>query len=299
MIQYGGLTFASTVRRKKDRCYPLFLAWIGTLCLAIFAIETCSAQGRGGREEMKAKVEKAFSDPPDMVRLVKDGRVWIDKKNRRVVVDGYVALRKGSLEMFACPAGTKEHESIVALLTKAQYIHAGLLAVGAKMGAPTKFEPYQPATGSTIKISVLWRDEKGNKQVSKAQQWIQHAGAGREMKYDWVFAGSGIYKDESTGEESYLAEGGDLVCVANFPSATLDLAVRSDDTNSGLEFMANTEKIPAEGTPVRLVLEVSDEPPARGSEPLVPGKLPDAVKPVEPILVPPLSEPKAAVSPKP
>ena len=238
-------------------------------------------QSKAGREELKAKVEKAFPDPPDMKRLVQDGRVWIDKAKRRVVVDGYVVLRRGSLEMFACPVGTKEHESVVALLSKAQYVHAGLLAVGALPGKPTKFDPYQPASGATIKISVLWRDEKGEKQTAKAQDWIKHAGADRAMTYDWVFAGSGIYKDEESREEYYLAEGGDLICVANFPSATLDLAVRSNDTNAGLEFLAYTEKIPPEGTPVRLVLEVSDEPPARGSDPIKPGVLPDVVKPIE------------------
>ncbi|MFM8174746.1 MAG: YdjY domain-containing protein, partial [Pirellulaceae bacterium] len=97
-----------------------------------------------------------------------------------------------------------------------------------------------------------------------------HAATGKTMTYDWVFAGSGFYKDPETGTESYLAEGGDLICVANFPSATMDLAVRSADSNSGLVFMANTEAIPEQGTPVRLVLEVVDRTPAglgQSSEP--------------------------------
>ncbi|MFO0921513.1 MAG: YdjY domain-containing protein [Pirellulales bacterium] len=221
-----------------------------------------------------------------MTRLVKDGRVWIDRENRRVVVDGYVALRRGALEMFACPSGTKEHESIVGLLSKSQYVHAGLLAVGGKPGKPTRFDPYQPASGSTIKIHVLWKDAKEQKHIVRAQEWIQHSGTDQEMKYDWVFAGSGIYKDEVTGEETYLAEGGDLVCVANFPSATLDLAVRSDDTNAGLAFVAFTDRIPPEGTPVRLVFQVSDDPPARGSDKPDANKLPDVVKPLPTLEVP-------------
>jgi hypothetical protein len=213
-----------------------------------------------------ALVEKTFGDPPKATRIAKDGRVWVDKANRRLIVDGYVCLRQGQLEMFACPTGTKEHESVVALFTKAQYVHAGLLAAGAKVGKPTQFEPYQPATGSTIKIKALWFDEKGGKRSESAQAWVRFIGSDRQLRYDWVFAGSGIYKDEETGQETYLAEGGDLICVANFPSATLDLAVRSDDTNSGLSFAANTDRIPKEGTPVRLVLEISDQPPARDSD---------------------------------
>jgi hypothetical protein len=209
-----------------------------------------------------------------MKLLDEKGRVWIDQKNKRVVVDGYIAVRKGQLEMFACLQGTKEHESVVAVLCKAATVHAALLAVGAKPGAPTQFDPYVPAKGSTVQVHVLYRQPDGSKKVVDARSMIQHAATGKTMTYDWVFAGSGFYKDPDTGTESYLAEGGDLICVANFPSATMDLAVRSADSNSGLIFMANTDAIPEQGTPVRLVLEVVDRPPAgleQSSEPAAKG----------------------------
>ncbi|HID23544.1 MAG TPA: hypothetical protein EYP14_14265 [Planctomycetaceae bacterium] len=77
----------------------------------------------------------------------------------------------------------------------------------------------------------------------------------REMDTDWVFVGSGFYKDPETGETHYMAEGGDLICVANFPSATIDVAIPS--TSSGTEnllFEAYTERIPPIGTQVMLEL---------------------------------------------
>ena len=46
------------------------------------------------------------------------------------MIDGQICLNKGMLEMFAVPKGTKEHESIVSVNTKAQVVHAALLAVG-------------------------------------------------------------------------------------------------------------------------------------------------------------------------
>ena len=42
-------------------------------------------------------------------------------------------MREGPLEMFACPSGTKEHESVVAVLSKSREIHAALLAIGAQV----------------------------------------------------------------------------------------------------------------------------------------------------------------------
>lgn len=225
-----------------------------------------STQEQTRLEKLSKRAEEVLGSPKDLVRLTKDGRVWIDKKHKRIVVDGIVVLKNGQLEMFACPLGTKEHESIVSVLAKAYHIHAGLLAVGAKQGKPTQFDPYQPASGSTIRVTMLWIDSEGKKQTARAQSWVRHAAAAREMNYDWVFAGSGFVKDEESKRDLYLAEHGDLICVANFSTATLDLAVRSDDANSGLVFIANTEKIPDLDTPVRMILQAVDSPPARDDD---------------------------------
>ncbi len=233
------------------------------------------------REELLAKAETAFGEPKNATRLVPDGRVWVDGKRGMVIVDGYVTLRKGQLEMLACPTGTKEHESIIAVFAAARHIHAGLLAAGAEQGAPTKFEPYRPATGTTIKVSVLYRDSEGKNHVDPAQKWIRRMGTSKEMPYDWVFAGSGFYKDVDTGEQRYLGDSGDLICVANFPTATMDLAVESAAANSGLVFEAFTENIPPMHTLVRLVLKVSDAEPRRESDENPGIEVPAAKTPVE------------------
>jgi hypothetical protein len=193
--------------------------------------------------------------PPGLVRLSKTHDVWLDTKRKAVVIDGEVCLREGQLEMFACPKGTKEHESVVALNCLPEEVHAGLLAAGAKTGTPVKFDPkYEPATGDIIDIVILWRDEAGNKKQAKAQEWIKNAKTEKAMEHDWVFAGSGFWKDEETGKQHSQANGGDFICVSNFPTATLDLPVESSQANASLLFHAFTENIPPKGTPVRLVL---------------------------------------------
>src|SRR5262249_32541554 len=76
----------------------------------------------------------------------------------------------------------------------------------------------------------------------------------REMTADWVFAGSAFVRDEETKQEYYLAEEGDLICVANFPSATIDVAIQSSADTGGLMFEAWTERIPPKGTAVTIEL---------------------------------------------
>jgi len=74
----------------------------------------------------------------------------------------------------------------------------------------------------------------------------------RQMDANWVFAGSGFNVDSATGEKFYLAEAGDLICVANFATATIDLSVESSATNDGLMFEAYTERIPPVGTKITI-----------------------------------------------
>ena len=106
-------------------------------------------------------------------------RVWVDMKKKQVIVDGYVSLREGYLEMFACPAGTKEHESVVAVQSSAQVVHAALLAIGAKPGTPVQFTPkFAPATGTEIAVEVRWLDPHGKWHKTPAQQGGGGGGGG-------------------------------------------------------------------------------------------------------------------------
>ncbi len=205
----------------------------------------------------------AGEKPSGLVKLTKDYDLWVDLKRKIVVVDGQVCLREGQLEMFACPKGTKEHESIVSVNCKAQFIHAALLAVGAKPGTPVSFDPtYRPATGTEIEVLVLWKDHEGKKHQVRAQDWIRHVKTGKAMPYDWVFAGSGFWTDEQSGQRYYHGDAGDFICVSNFPTATLDLPVESSQANADLLFEAFTERIPPRGTEVRLVLRPKQPSPA-------------------------------------
>ena len=193
--------------------------------------------------------------PDGLVKISKEHDTWLDTKRKAVVIDGKVCLREGQLEMFACPKGTKEHESVISLDCLPEEVHAGLLAAGAKPGRPVKFDPkYEPATGDIVDVYVQWKDEKGEKHQVRAQEWILHAPTKKAMPFDFVFAGSGFWTDEETGKKHYQANGGDFICVSNFPTAMLDLPVESSQANADLLFHAFTEKIPPKGTKVRVVL---------------------------------------------
>jgi len=195
---------------------------------------------------------------PELKRLSPKEDVWIDAKGKRVVVGGAIAVAKGPIEYFACPQGTKEHESIVATRSTAQLVHVGLLAIGLIPGKPVSFDPeYVAATGPVVRVTMRWKDEAGQIQELPAQQWIRDTRTAKPMQEDWVFAGSVFWTDPSDGKEYYQADGGDLICLSNFPTAMLDLTIESSQSNDALLFDAFDGRVPPRGTDVEMILDAA------------------------------------------
>ena len=125
-----------------------------------------------------AQDEKPESPPPTVsgpVPLNPEKTVLLDTKERKLILKTTTCLRQGVLEMFLCPKQTKEHESIVSIDAKMAVIHAGLLALGAKPGAPAQFQPeFKPPMGQKIRIVMSWKDKDGKEHSHTAQQLIRN-----------------------------------------------------------------------------------------------------------------------------
>lgn len=224
---------------------------------------------KGGSSDMSNNDQEAPRDlgpplvdnPAKLVELLPANPIWFDKEHKSVVLQAVVCQRRMTLELFACLKGSKEHESILSVPVPAFAVHAGLEAAGAHAGNPVQFYPeYVPARGPEIEITVVWKNAKGEIQRARGQDWVRNVATKKAMEQPWVFGGSHFVKDEQTGQQHYRADGeGDLICVSNFPSAVLDLPIRSTDQNAELMFECFTERIPPIGTPVTLILTPKPE----------------------------------------
>lgn len=195
------------------------------------------------------------------IRPMKSQEIWVDMKKKEVLVGGYVCLRGGVLEMFACPEGTKEHESVIAVFAEPEVVHTALVAIGAEKGNPVQYDPtYKPASGAKMTIEVMWK--KDGKVVKRnAKEMIRQIDTGEPLKQDWVFGGSALWKNTEESKPYYLANGGEFICVSNFPSAMMDLPIKSTTSDVDLLFEAFTDKIPPMNTRVlvKLVPEIKKE----------------------------------------
>jgi|GEM_PF-1104183 len=273
---------------QKQRCWIGFSLAASLVCLA-FAINVLSpwsafAQEATAETNIKVSADVAsveadadsvepepFEPPPEPVfesfaELDKDWKritkpksgekVWVNAKKKQVVVEGTICVTRGYLEMFACITDTKEHESVVAVDSRAQTLHFALLAVGAKPGSPARWSrsgEYSPAKGQTIEVQVEWMKD-GKPVRARAQDLIRDLKTKKSMAHEFVFGGSSTWTDPETKRTIYRADGGEVICVSNFPVAMMDIPIESSEANGDLSFEAFTENIPVRRTPIRLYL---------------------------------------------
>ncbi len=252
--------------RRPATPFPTWLIWVsvasGLLVLGIFIGAWWFLPSAPDAEAPAAAPAKEPADkketPVKKAELGKNIFLEIQGDKRRVVIESYVCLTKGRLEMLLTRRRTKEHEAILAADIDARVAHAALQAAGAEPGKPVQFRDPKiiPPSGTIIKITLEYKNKDGKLVRLPAQQWVQNIKTKKELHVDWVFSGSRFFPDpEKKRPPFYAATDGTVICVVNFESAMLDLPIDSSSDTEALSFQAFTERIPEMGTPVRVILE--------------------------------------------
>lgn len=187
--------------------------------------------------------------------------------NKRVIFDAEVCLREGVLEVLLCKKNTKEHEAIIRTAVDARYIHAALVAIGAKPGAPVQFvnpktqeEEYKAASGAKIQVLVNYRKD-GKLHQHSAQEWIRDQQTKKPMAHNWVFAGSRFMKNPDRPDDPpyYGANSGEVISISNFVDSMLEVPIAVSRDNASLNFTAETSRIPPQLTKLWVILEPDAE----------------------------------------
>ena len=209
------------------------------------------------REKMEREFDEQSIPIPDTWKRLGESHLWADPTNKQVIIRGFICLNKGGLEMFACPRNTKEHESIVSAHAQSSEVHAALVALGFDPGSTVQWQPeYKAATGPTVAVEVRWM-EGGVITQRNAREMVRNFHTEELLQTDWVFGGSQLVHDPASGEDIYYGNGGELLCLSNFATATLDLPIKSSAEAEQLLYGAVTESIPPLNTKVYLVLSPS------------------------------------------
>ncbi len=100
---------------------------------------------------------------------------------------------------------------------------------------------YGPMSEEQLKTFLGYSEDKAYQQALRD---LRRQGEERPLQAKFLFAGSRFVK-LTNGKEAYQANSGNLICVANFSDAMIDIDVKSSASNdSGLLFETWTERIP-------------------------------------------------------
>jgi hypothetical protein len=188
----------------------------------------------------------------------------VDRIAREIRVEAEVACDRGWLEQAACKAGTREHESLLAIAVTPSRIHAAILLLGIEPGQPGEWKPAADGSDAVVRVApsgaplaLAVRTAAGEVPLSS---WITEPVKGRAFPAQpWVFAGSRIRsntKSMGPGEHYVADRTGSIVGLVTFGDEVIAYdEVLSDKVDvDAPEWQANTPVMPAPGTRVQLVI---------------------------------------------
>jgi hypothetical protein len=197
--------------------------------------------------------------------------VVVDKAQRTVTIDAKIAPRKLEylkgeiypIEVIACwphPRGKKAHETIVTIEAKPSAVHKAIESLGLVPGTPVMGESKTAPQGPRVNvyIEVPGPDDRP-KRVPVYKTLIDpKTNKSMPREVEWRFTGSVMSKPDPAKEETVY--GADLTgtLIAIFP-VTNETVLQTNLTmkeEKYLKLETNSEVLPKEGTPVKLVIEV-------------------------------------------
>jgi hypothetical protein len=185
----------------------------------------------------------------------------IDFAKRRVEVECRVVLREGLLELLACSAYTKEHESILVTRPRPLHIYQALGLIGLTPGHPAAWDEQQekriPPTGDGLTIRIAY-EQDGRRVEVDAWDWLKDLGTGQAAaRRPWLFTGSLFSQRDGSFAADY---DGNVISVVDFGTELIGLGEFHSADNDALWLSAFTERIPPIGTPCTIVLSPSRNP---------------------------------------
>lgn len=199
------------------------------------------------------------------------GGITIDKDKRTITIPAKIAPRKlpnldkpYPIEVIACwghthkPPGQKAHETIVTIESKPSNIHKALEDFGLKPGKPVMGESKDPPQGPEVNLFLEFVREGRAKRVPIERTLVDPLTNKPMPKVKWRFTGSVRSQPDPTKDETvYGADRtGTLISIFPVTNETVFQTNLTMKEEKYLKLETNKELLPAEGTSVKLVIEV-------------------------------------------
>ena len=212
-----------------------------------------------------------FIDFPARAGKKDDSGVKVDMEKRTITIDAKIAPRKlphlkgeiYPIEVIACwphPKGKKAHETIVTIEANPSAVHKGLEQLGLKPGKVVMGESPEPPQGPDVNIYLDVPDAAGEmKRISIDKALVDsRTGKAFPKSVKWRFTGSAMIqpdpeKDAKVYGADFSGTLGVIFPVSNQTVFQTNLTMKEEKY---MKLETNSKVLPAEGTAVKLVIEV-------------------------------------------
>jgi hypothetical protein len=222
-----------------------------------------STTGPTAAEPGRAAAAPSEAGDAAFAELLSGMSIGYDARARTVSAEGWVNMRSGLIEVFACTPEGKTHEAVVALDCVPSGLHAGLLALGLQPGRPVEAgtgDEYRPPTGDGVIVEVEWSDEAGELRRARAEDWIWHVREERPMpRTAWIFAGSFVQQPTAGGGRGTYAADYVKSLVTTYHDASSILENPYPEGADDTMYYANERAVPPVGTPVTVYFSPAPE----------------------------------------
>lgn len=197
--------------------------------------------------------------------------IRVDRARRTVTVESRVAPRKLNdekykgeiypIEVVACwpyPKGQKAHETVVTIDIKPSDVHKALEGLGLKPGKPAKAEGEVPE-GPSVRLYIELTGPDGQPRRVPLEKTLTDRRTRKPMpKVEWRFTGSSRARPDPEKEETVYGADltGTLVAIFPVTDQTVFQTNLTLKEEKYVKLETNTDLLPKEGTPVKLVIEV-------------------------------------------
>ena len=196
--------------------------------------------------------------------------VVVDKEKKTVSIDAKVAPRKLEhlkgetypIELIACwphPRGKKAHETVLTIEADPSAVHKGLVECGLMPGKPAKGDG--AAVGPDVNVYIDVPDPSGTKRLTMEKVLLDpktRKPLPKGVKFKFTGSVESAIDPAKPNEKKYGADlTGTLIALFPVTDETVLQTSLTMKEEKYLKLEVNTEVLPKEGTPVKLVIEAA------------------------------------------
>ena len=137
------------------------------LSILLFTFSSVFSVSAQEEQEKQPELEEIADNVYRIDKLI------VDLNKKEMIINGWINMQNGQIELFACTSWGKTHESVLVLDVQPYCMQVGLILLGLEYEGGLRFQgdPLMPK-GDSVEVWVGWESEEGDTLIYRAEDLI-------------------------------------------------------------------------------------------------------------------------------